>query len=206
MSVKTVRYEAGFDDLLDSQQDLVTVVKEIGSAEGPSWNPLTQALLFCSVVPEKLCRWSPREGFSIVRSDSNIAAGTCYDAQWRIVCCEQTTHRIVRMHDDGSGYEVMASHYADLELNGPNDLAVHSDGGIYFSDPNFSRRATVISAMSQTPQPLQGLYRIDPICFNLCFGGSDLRQLFLCCLDALYSVRLKVPGAHLLPGVSRAAL
>ncbi|HWG32146.1 MAG TPA: SMP-30/gluconolactonase/LRE family protein [Steroidobacteraceae bacterium] len=311
MSVKTVRYEAGFDDLLDSQQDLVTVVKEIGSAEGPSWNPLTQALLFCSVVPEKLCRWSPREGFSIVRSDSNIAAGTCYDAQWRIVCCEQTTHRIVRMHDDGSGYEVMASHYADLELNGPNDLAVHSDGGIYFSDPNFSRRATLISAMSQTPQPLQGLYRIDPtdkkitlasgdcgnpnglcfspderrvyvadtalsrillfdvaadrtfsnrrvfattggrgrgvpdgikadaagniycaaqagvhvfnpagtrlgiintpgaadnLCFNLCFGGSDLRQLFLCCLDALYSVRLKVPGAHLLPGVSRAAL
>ena len=58
--------------------------------------------------------------------------GTCYDTEGRIVCCEQTTHRIVRMHDDGSGYEVMASHYADLELNGPNDLAVHANGGIYF--------------------------------------------------------------------------
>lgn len=310
MSLKTLRYQAGFDDLLDSQQDAVTVVKEIGSAEGPSWNPLTQSLLFCSVVPEKLCRWSPREGFSIVRTDSNVAGGTCYDPQWRIVYCEQTTHRIVRMHDDGSGYEVMASHYADRELNGPNDLAVHSDGGIYFSDPNFSRRATVISAMAQTPQPVQGIYRIDPIdkkitlasdacgnpnglcfspderrvyvadtalsrillfdvasdrtfsnrrvfavtrgsgrgvpdgikadaagniycaaqggvhvfnpggtclgiintpgaadnlCFNLCFGGSDLRQLFLCCLDGVYSVRLRVPGASLLPGASRAA-
>ena len=310
MTVKSVRYEAGFDDLLDSRQDVVRVVKEIGSAEGPSWNSLTQSLLFCSVQPEKLCRWSAREGFVVLRSDSNIAAGTCYDAQWRIVCCEQTTHRIVRMHDDGSGYEVMASHYADRELNGPNDLAVHSDGGIYFSDPNFSRRATAISAMSQTPQPVQGIYRIDPLdkkitlatdacgnpnglcfsadeslvyvadtalsrillfdvasdrtftnrrvfattrgsgrgvpdgikadargniycaaqggvhvfnpagtrlgiigtpgtdnlCFNLCFGGNDLRQLFLCCLDGIYSVRLAVPGAHLMPAASRVAL
>lgn len=310
MTLKTVRYESGFDALLDARQDVVTVVKEIGSAEGPSWNPVTQSLLFCSVVTEKLCRWSPREGFSILRNDSNVAAGTCYDPQGRIVCCEQSTHRIARLHDDGSGYEVMASHYADLELNGPNDLAVHSDGGIYFSDPNFSRRATVISAMSQTPQPVQGIYRVDPtdkkitlatdacgnpnglcfsadeshvyvadtalsrillfdvapdrsfrnrrvfaatraggrgvpdgikadaagnlycaaqggvhvfnpggtclgiistpgpadnLCFNLCFGGRDLRQLFLCCLDAVYSVRLEVPGAHLLPGASRTA-
>jgi gluconolactonase len=198
----------------------------------------------------------------------------------------------------------MVSHYADLELNGPNDLVVHSNGGIYFSDPNFSRRATLISALSRTPQPVQGIYRIDTldkaitlatdsagnpnglcfstdearvyvadtalsrillfevavdhtfrnrrvfattrgsgrgvpdgikadsagniycaaqggvqvfdpqgtclgivgtpgsadnICFNLCFGGADLRQLFLCCLDGVHSVRVRVPGARLLP-------
>lgn len=307
MTVKLVRYEAGFDDLIDPHQDAVTVVKEIGSAEGPAWHAVTQSLLFCSVVPEKLCRWSARNGFSVLRSDSNVASGTCYDADGRILCCEQSTHRIVRLHADGSGYEVMASHYAGRELNGPNDLAVHSNGGIYFSDPNFSRRATPISALSQTPQPLQGIYRIDPlskeirlaadrpgnpnglcfsvdeqrvyvadtalsrillfdvepdhtfsnrrvfaitrgsgrgvpdgikadsagniycaaqggvhvfnpagtclgiidtpgaadsICFNLCFGGSDLRQLFLCCLDGIHSVRVKVPGARLLPGIS----
>jgi gluconolactonase len=306
--LKIVRYDDRFGDLVDSEQDVMTVVSEIGSGEGPSWNPLTQSLIFCSVVAEKLCRWSARDGFSILRSDSNISSGTCYDAQWRIVCCEQTTHRIVRMHADGSGYEVMVSHYADLELNGPNDLVVHSNGGIYFSDPNFSRRATVISAMSKTPQPVQGIYRIDPvskqitlatdragnpnglcfstdearvyvadtalsrillfdvapdhtfrnrrvfavtrgtgrglpdgikadsagnvycaaqggvhvfnpggtclgiintpgatdnICFNLCFGGGDGRQLFLCCLDGVYSVRVRVPGARLLPGTSR---
>jgi gluconolactonase len=44
----------------------------------------------------------------------------------------------------------------------------------------------------------------DNLCFNLCFGGSDLRQLFLCCLDAVYSVRVQVAGAQLLPGASRA--
>jgi gluconolactonase len=305
--LKTIRDENRFADLIDSDQDVMTVVNEIGSGEGPSWNPVTRSLVFCSVVPEKLCRWSARDGFSVLRTDSNVASGTCYDAQWRIVCCEQTTHRIVRMHDDGSGYEVMVSHYADLELNGPNDLVVHSDGGIYFSDPNFSRRATVISALSRTPQPVQGIYRIDPvtkeitlaadrggnpnglcfspdesrvyvadtalsrillfdvapdhtfrqrrvfaatqgtgrgvpdgiksdsagniycaaqggvhvfnpegtrlgiigtpgesdnICFNLCFGGEDLRQLFLCCLDRIYSVAVKVPGARLLPGAA----
>jgi sugar lactone lactonase YvrE len=85
MSLKIIRYEAGFAALLDSRQDAVTVVKEIGSAEGPAWNPVTQSLLFCSVVPEKLCRWSARKRFSVVRSDSNVAGGTCYDAQWRIV-------------------------------------------------------------------------------------------------------------------------
>ncbi len=306
--LQTIRHESRFDDLVDAEQDVSTVVNEIGSAEGPSWNPLKQSLLFCSVVPEKLCRWNAREGFSVLRSDSNVAAGTCYDRDMRIVCCEQTTHRIVRMRDDGSGYEVMASHYADGELNGPNDLAVHSNGAIYFSDPNFSRRATLISAMSKAPQPVQAIYRVDPgskeitlatdragnpnglcfstdekrvyvadtalsriwlfdvapdhtfrnrrvfavtrgegpgvpdgikidsagnvycaaqggvhilgpdgmslgvirtpggannICFNLCFGGPDLRQLFLCALDGVYAVRVKVPGALLLPGASQ---
>jgi gluconolactonase len=274
------------------------VVKEVGSAEGPSWNPATQSLVFCSVLIEKICRWSERDGFSVIRTDTNVASGTSFDAQGRIVFCEQSTHRIVRMQADGGEYEVLVAYFADRELNGPNDLTIHSNGGIYFSDPNFSRRATLISAMSHTPQPVQGIYRVDPatkriqlasdhagnpnglcfsvdekqvyvadtaqsrillldvqadgsftnqrvfaltrgtqpgvpdgikidahgnvycvaqggvhvfspdgkligvietpgLAFNLCFGGADLRQLFVCCLDGIHAVRTKVPGASL---------
>jgi gluconolactonase len=298
--VSLLQYDRRLTHLVDAHQEVSLVVHELGSAEGPSWNPATQSLLFCSVLAEKLCRWNARDGFSILRSDTNVASGTSYDAAGRIVCCEQTTHRIVRMRDDGGGYEVMAAYFADRELNGPNDVVVRSDGGIYFSDPNFSRRATLISAMSHAPQPVQGIYRLDSatkeirlatgetqnpnglcfstdekkafvaetalsrilsfdvagdgsfknkkvfavthgegrgvpdgikadvddniyctaqggvhvfspagtclgvirapgppdnICFNLCFGGSDFRQLFLCCLDGVYSVRSRLPGA-----------
>ena len=48
---------------------------------------------------------------------------------------------MVRQEPDGR-LTVLASHYAGLELNSPNDIVVKRDGAIYFTDPNFGRRPT----------------------------------------------------------------
>jgi gluconolactonase len=35
----------------------------------------------------------------------------------------------------------LASHYAGLELNSPNDIVVDSSGRLYFTDPPYGRHA-----------------------------------------------------------------
>jgi len=37
----------------------------------------------------------------------------------------------------GRDREVVASHYRGKELNSPNDVVVHPDGGMWFTDPGY---------------------------------------------------------------------
>ena len=81
----------------------------------------------------------------------------------------------------------------------------HSSGMLHCSDARAGGRLARIYLIKgeskdivSVSEAIRGPGGSDNLCFNLCFGGSDLRQLFLCCLDGVYSVRLKVPGAHLL--------
>jgi len=38
---------------------------------------------------------------------------------------------------EGIGIESLATHYDGKRLNSPNDLAIKSDGSIFFTDPPF---------------------------------------------------------------------
>jgi gluconolactonase len=67
-----------------------------------------------------------------------MANGNAYDAQGRIVTCEHATSRLVRAEHDGT-YTVLASHFKGHALNSPNDVIVHRDGRIFFTDPTFGR-------------------------------------------------------------------
>jgi gluconolactonase len=65
----------------------------------------------------------------------------------------------------GSGREVLASHYDGKELNSPNDVAVKSDGAIYFTDPTYGRMPG-FGLEREQDLDFQGVYRIAP-------GGGD---------------------------------
>jgi gluconolactonase len=49
----------------------------------------------------------------------------------------------------------VASTYMGMRFNSPNDLAIRSDGNIYFSDPNYQ-------APSSQPQGMTRVYRVAP--------------------------------------------
>jgi gluconolactonase len=74
--------------------------------------------------------------------------------------CEHATSSLVRERPDGRR-EVVASHFDGLELNSPNDLCVHSDGSIYFSDPWYGRMP-VYGVERPRQLGFQGVYRVPP--------------------------------------------
>jgi gluconolactonase len=105
-------------------------------------------------------RWSPVEGCRVFRSPSNMANGTTWDRQGRLLVCEHATSRVCRLSSDGSE-EVLASHFQGRELNSPNDIVEKSDGGIYFTDPNSGRTAPW-GVPREQELPFQGVYRLEP--------------------------------------------
>jgi gluconolactonase len=71
------------------------------------------------------------------------------------------------MDPDGknTNREVLASHYEGKELNSPNDVVVHSDGSIWFSDPWYGRMP-VFGVERERELGWQGVFRVPP-------GGGD---------------------------------
>ena len=79
--------------------------------------------------------------------------------------CEHGTSRVVREELDGT-LTVVASHYAGLELNSPNDIVEDRQGRLYFTDPPYGRmpgEGVTLGGGIPRPQeqPVQGVYRVD---------------------------------------------
>ncbi len=143
--------------------------------EGPIWLPGERALIFSDIPGDTMHRWDAAGGATVFRQPSHKANGNTLDGQGRMLTCEHATSRVVRQGSDGR-LTVLASHYAGVELNSPNDIVVKSDGAIYFTDPNFGRRPTRHGVPRAQEQPCQGVYRLEPDAGTLSRLAADFDQ------------------------------
>ncbi|WP_234572972.1 SMP-30/gluconolactonase/LRE family protein [Rhodohalobacter sp. 614A] len=54
-----------------------------------------------------------------------------------IYACQMLGHKVVELDPDGQVIQTIASEYNGHRIDGPNDLVVDSNGGLYFSDSQF---------------------------------------------------------------------
>jgi len=126
----------------------VTLVSEgYMFSEGPVWID-GQGLVFSDVRGDTLYHADK----SVYRKPSNNTNGLALDQQGRLIACESGLKRITRTEADGS-ITVLADNFNGKSLNSTNDVAVRSDGSIYFTDPG---------ATKKTELSTNGVYRIDP--------------------------------------------
>ena len=106
-------------------------------AEGPAWCSQGRYLVWSDIPNNRQLRYLEEDGrVSVFRAPSNNSNGNTFDFQGRQLSCEQGARRVVRYEHDGS-VTVIADAYQGKRLNSPNDLAVHQDGSIWFTDPPF---------------------------------------------------------------------
>ena len=140
--------------------------------EGPVWFGDADCLLFSDIPSHRILRWSPETGISTFRAQSNYANGHTRDLQGRLVSCEHGTRRVTRTEHDGS-ITVLADGHDGKRLNSPNDVVVHSDGSIWFSDPHYG----IVTDYEgfRAPQELPcAVYRLDPGTGALSVVVSDM--------------------------------
>jgi gluconolactonase len=130
-------------------------------AEGPTWNAEGRYLVWSDVPNNRQMRWLDEDGHvSVFHSPSANSNGNTFDYEGRLVSCEQLTRRVVRYELNGS-LTVLADTYQGKRLNSPNDIVVHPDGGIWFSDPTYGITGNY-QGNKATPELKQAIYRIDP--------------------------------------------
>ena len=142
-------------------------------AEGPVWFGDGRYLLFSDIPNNRLLRWLEETGeVSVFRSPSNYCNGNSRDRQGRLLTCEHDTRRLSRTEHDGT-ITVLMDHYQGKPLNAPNDIAVHSDGAIWFSDPGYGIMSNYEGHKAQFELPAN-VYRLDPNTREVTVVANDL--------------------------------
>jgi len=101
--------------------------------EGPVWLPAEKKLVFSDIPNSKLMQWKEGDGLSEFRK-SEQSNGNVLDLEGRLMTCQHAGRNVVRTEKDGS-IKVLADKFDGKRFNSPNDLAIRSDGTVWFTDP-----------------------------------------------------------------------
>jgi gluconolactonase len=103
--------------------------------EGPVWDG--ERVLFTDMHGSTIHAYRPADGaVTLEHRDSGNANGLALDGEGRLLACEDSGRRVVRYEPDGTR-TALAAAFGDRRLNSPNDVAVTSDGAIWFTDPRY---------------------------------------------------------------------
>jgi len=104
--------------------------------EGPTWRAADGVLLFSDIPADTIYQLTPPAAIEVFRMPSGNANGLDSDADGLLLAAEHGNRRVSRTEVGGTVVDVATSYLGD-RLNSPNDIAVHSDGTIYFTDPPY---------------------------------------------------------------------
>jgi gluconolactonase len=162
-------------------------------AEGPAWSAVGRYLLWSDIPNDIQLRRLDEDGHvSVFRNPSGYTNGNTFDWQGRQLSCEHGNRRVVRYEHDGK-VTVLADKWQGKRLNAPNDIVVHPDGGIWFTDPGYGSLMNYEGHKGEL-EIEEAVYRIDPntgkmdkvvgrdemfkpngICFS-----PDYKKLYIC--------------------------
>ena len=130
-------------------------------AEGPAWNGVGRYLVWSDIPNNRQLRFLEEDSqVTVFRNPSNYSNGNTFDYQGRELSCEHGGRRVVRYEYDGT-VTVIADHFQGKPFNSPNDIVVHPDGSIWFTDPTYGILGNY-EAFKATPELKQAVYRVDP--------------------------------------------
>src|SRR5258708_24967912 len=129
-------------------------------AEGPAWNGVGRYLVWSDIPNNVQMRWAEEDGrVTVFRNPSGYSNGNTFDFEGRQISCEHGGRRVVRYEHNGT-VTVIADKFNGKRLNSPNDVAVHPDGGIWFTDPMYGVRGTYEGFKGQI-ETKEAVYRVD---------------------------------------------
>ncbi len=174
-------------------------------AEGPVWFGDTRSLIWSDIPNNRMLRWSEETGeVSVFREPSNNANGNTRDRQGRLITCEHQ-RRVTRTEYDGT-LTVLMDSFEGKRLNAPNDVVVHPDGGIWFTDPGYGIHWHYEGNKGEFELPTR-TYSLDPATLDATVVDEELEKPNGLAFSPDYStLYIADTGASHVPGYPRQIL
>jgi gluconolactonase len=129
-------------------------------AEGVAWNGVGRYLVWSDIPNNRQMRWIEEDGrVTVFRSPSGFSNGNTFDYEGRQLSCEHGGRRVARYESNGT-VTTIADKFQGKRLNSPNDIAVHPDGGIWFTDPIYGIRGYYEGFKGES-EIKEAVYRVD---------------------------------------------
>lgn len=137
--------------------------------EGPLW--IGKGLIYNECYKNITYFWDPKTlKTSIWRENTGGANGMAFDRSGEIYVCEGENHRLVNINinNPNCGPKLITANQSIDKLNMPNDLAINSNGQIYFSDPNYSNKPNFRENESVylIENSFGGFYQVSQVTFD----------------------------------------
>ena len=144
--------------------------------EGPAYSPASRFLLFSDIPNDRVLRYDEVSGRTdVFTSPADFPNGRTVDGQGRFVSCEHGARRVTRLEHDGS-VTVLADAWQGQRLNSPNDVVVHSDGSIWFTDPSYGISSDYEGHQAESEIGARLVFRLDPATGGLAVVADDFAQ------------------------------
>jgi gluconolactonase len=144
------RLDPALDALLPKDAKIEVLGGGYEWSEGPAWKAVGDAgiVLFSDIPNNVIMQWEPgkqpkkyleKVGYSGAKPYAGAEPGTnglLFDDQGGLwMCCHGD--RCIKYMDASGKTKVIVDNYEGKKLNSPNDLALHSNGDLYFTDPPY---------------------------------------------------------------------
>jgi gluconolactonase len=136
--------------------------------EGPAWDG--SGLLFSDIMNDRIMRFDPGTNrVDVFRTGTEGGNGLMFDREGRLYGCQQWARRIVRYEPTGSTTTIV-DRLDGKRLNSPNDLALDSQGRVWFTDPRYRAEMPAMeldhhSVLRATPAA-DGTWTLERITFD----------------------------------------
>jgi len=192
---RIVRADPRIDEVISADARLELIGDRFGLTEGPVWVPDggDGFLLVSDLISNVIYRWSPGEpigvyldragysgneitkaGFQTRRGRMAVLLigpnGLSLDREGRLLYLAANDRAVMRLERDGTR-TVVADRYDGRRFNGPNDLAVHSNGSIYLTDSVWGIRDGLANPDSELD--FSGVYLIRNGEATLLYSDAD---------------------------------
>jgi gluconolactonase len=129
-------------------------------AEGPAWNGVGRYLVWSDIPADAQLRWIEDDGrVTTFRAPSQYSNGNTFDYEGRQIACEHGMRRVARYEANGT-VTTIADRVGGKRLNSPNDVVVHPDGAIWFTDPTYGIQGNY-EGMKAESEIKTAVYRVD---------------------------------------------
>ena len=121
---------------------------------------------------DRIMVWNIKTGLSVFMQPSGRSNGLFFDNEGNLWSCADNKNELWKISPD-KRVEIITGHYDGRLYNGPNDLWINPDGGVYFTDPYYQRSWWEHKSM---PQDKQAVYYLRPDHKTVTRVADDLQQ------------------------------
>ena len=145
------RLDAELDQLIDPSTKVEILADGFSWSEGPVWVPQLNAVLFTDIPENKLYQWEEINGLSIYLDPSGYTGyaphekkaggnGLILDPEGNLLIAQHGDRRIAKVMaplDKPGAFTTVVDRFEGKRFHSPNDLILHSNGDLYFTDPPY---------------------------------------------------------------------